>query len=222
MALSPKKRFSVLERDWFTCKYCWWKPPFVQLEVDHVIPKCKWGKDTDENLVSSCSVCNSGKGKNIVWEPDWNSWKTKLNDYIYEEKMKFYNEWNLNKLWIISEKTKTLISIYFADMFKWSDWKAYQGYLTLCKKWKLEDLEKQFLLWWKFFEKVLNQTKIMQEEFLIETITEDSGWQWDSNPDKRLNYLLTRLLSNKLQKTYVLKKYTLFPNLLEQWATKSF
>ena len=63
MALSKKLRFDVFKRDDFQCQYCGRRSPDVILEVDHIIPKKKGGKDEFENLVTSCFECNRGKGK---------------------------------------------------------------------------------------------------------------------------------------------------------------
>lgn len=57
-----KVRMTVLERDQFACQYCGASGKGVQLEVDHVVPWSMGGKDTPDNLVTACSVCNAGKG----------------------------------------------------------------------------------------------------------------------------------------------------------------
>lgn len=57
-------RFSVLRRDEFTCRYCGRSSPDVTLHVDHVRAVCDGGTDVIENLVTSCSDCNLGKGRN--------------------------------------------------------------------------------------------------------------------------------------------------------------
>lgn len=55
-------RFEILNRDNFTCRYCGAKAPDVSLELDHVVPVSKGGKNNKENLVTSCWGCNIGKG----------------------------------------------------------------------------------------------------------------------------------------------------------------
>lgn len=60
--LSPSLRFAVLRRDSFTCRYCGRKPPFVELEVDHVTPYAIVREHKLDNLAASCSECNRGKG----------------------------------------------------------------------------------------------------------------------------------------------------------------
>lgn len=64
MALSKKIRFEVFKRDEFRCGYCGKNPPQAILEVDHIDPKSKGGKDDINNLITACFDCNRGK-KNI-------------------------------------------------------------------------------------------------------------------------------------------------------------
>lgn len=58
----PKKiRFEVFKRDSFTCQYCGRMAPDVVLEVDHIKPVSKGGKNELLNLITSCMDCNRGK-----------------------------------------------------------------------------------------------------------------------------------------------------------------
>ena len=50
MSISKKIRFEVFKRDGFTCQYCGNTPPNVILEVDHIEPKSKNGKDDINNV----------------------------------------------------------------------------------------------------------------------------------------------------------------------------
>jgi len=61
-SISVKKRFDVFKRDNFTCQYCSRKPPKVPLECDHIVPVCKGGNNTIDNLITACFDCNRGKG----------------------------------------------------------------------------------------------------------------------------------------------------------------
>lgn len=61
MAISRKIRFEVFKRDAFQCCYCGKTPPEVVLEVDHIDPKSKGGKDGMNNLLTACFDCNRGK-----------------------------------------------------------------------------------------------------------------------------------------------------------------
>lgn len=67
--LSKKLRFEVFKRDAFTCQYCGKKAPDAVLEVDHIKPVSKGGKDELLNLVTSCFDCNRGK-RNIELSDD--------------------------------------------------------------------------------------------------------------------------------------------------------
>lgn len=59
--ISRRMRFEIFKRDSFTCQYCGGTPPSKILEVDHVVPVSKGGKDERHNLVTSCFECNRGK-----------------------------------------------------------------------------------------------------------------------------------------------------------------
>lgn len=61
-ALPPELRFSVLERDSFTCRYCGRSAPDVVLHVDHIKAVVRGGTDDPENLATACAECNQGKG----------------------------------------------------------------------------------------------------------------------------------------------------------------
>lgn len=61
MAISKKMRFEVFKRDGFQCGYCGKTPPEVVLEVDHIDPKSKGGKDEINNYLTACFDCNRGK-----------------------------------------------------------------------------------------------------------------------------------------------------------------
>lgn len=65
-SMSAKKRFEVLRRDGFRCKYCGVTASESQLHVDHVIPVVAGGSDDLSNLVTACAGCNLGKGKTCL------------------------------------------------------------------------------------------------------------------------------------------------------------
>ena len=90
MAITKKIRFEVFKRDGFTCQYCGNTPPNVTLEVDHIIPKSKSGKDDINNLATSCFDCNRGKS-NIELKTIPNTIQTNIQ--ILEEKEAQYNEY---------------------------------------------------------------------------------------------------------------------------------
>lgn len=65
-SISVNRRFSILNRDKFTCQYCGSKAPKVELTIDHRIPLCKGGTYSDDNLLTCCEECNQGKNKLIL------------------------------------------------------------------------------------------------------------------------------------------------------------
>lgn len=64
-----KKRWDILVRDNFTCQYCGAKAPEFHLEVDHIIPRSRGGKDTTNNLITACWECNRGKRDSLLKKP---------------------------------------------------------------------------------------------------------------------------------------------------------
>jgi len=65
-ALSKKTRFDVFKRDAFCCQYCGATPPNAVLEVDHIQPVSKGGKNAIDNLVTACFDCNRGKSDRLL------------------------------------------------------------------------------------------------------------------------------------------------------------
>jgi len=53
----------VFERDNFTCAYCGFDgrtfDNWMQLSVDHILPKSSARDDSSENMVTACQSCNS-------------------------------------------------------------------------------------------------------------------------------------------------------------------
>jgi hypothetical protein len=54
-------RFSVFQRDRFTCQYCGAQPPDVVLVCDHIDPLARGGNTSLDNLITACEACNQGK-----------------------------------------------------------------------------------------------------------------------------------------------------------------
>jgi hypothetical protein len=65
-SISKKLRFEVFKRDSFTCQYCGRKAPDVILEVDHIHPVSKGGKNDLLNYITSCVDCNQGKSDRLL------------------------------------------------------------------------------------------------------------------------------------------------------------
>lgn len=56
-------RAMIYKRDNNTCMYC---GSTRRLTIDHVIPRCKGGDDSWENLTVACSSCNTKKGDKLL------------------------------------------------------------------------------------------------------------------------------------------------------------
>ena len=61
-------RRNIYHRDKNTCQYCGKKFSTQNLNIDHVIPKSKGGKNSWDNLVCSCVKCNRTKGDKLPKE----------------------------------------------------------------------------------------------------------------------------------------------------------
>ncbi|MEI8212361.1 MAG: HNH endonuclease [Planctomycetota bacterium] len=55
-------RKTLFARDGYRCQYCGQTRPMSQLSLDHVCPRSQGGRTTWENVVCSCTTCNSRKG----------------------------------------------------------------------------------------------------------------------------------------------------------------
>lgn len=64
--ISKAKRFRIFSRDGFTCRYCGRQADVVPLTIDHVQPVSKGGTSEDENLLTACEACNSGKSDKLL------------------------------------------------------------------------------------------------------------------------------------------------------------
>lgn len=60
----PYRRQLIYRRDNFTCLACGEKD-VVELTLDHIIPLCKGGANTSDNLQTLCEKCNLEKGDRI-------------------------------------------------------------------------------------------------------------------------------------------------------------
>lgn len=70
---TPKfSRKNVYLRDNYTCQYCGQKFSPDELTFDHVLPRCKGGKTTWDNIVTACKCCNGKKGGKTLEEAHMN------------------------------------------------------------------------------------------------------------------------------------------------------
>lgn len=63
IGIGKRRRFLVLERDGFRCRYC---GHAGELHVDHVVPVSRGGTNAIDNLVTACEPCNIGKGAMLI------------------------------------------------------------------------------------------------------------------------------------------------------------
>tara|TARA_B100000315_G_scaffold257791_1_gene307808 strand:- start:13291 stop:13851 length:561 start_codon:yes stop_codon:yes gene_type:complete len=61
-------RKNIFKRDHHLCQYCGRKG--IPMTIDHIIPREKGGKDTWQNLVTSCHQCNRKKGNKTLTDCD--------------------------------------------------------------------------------------------------------------------------------------------------------
>jgi 5-methylcytosine-specific restriction endonuclease McrA len=61
-------RKNIYERDGYTCQYCGVKAKIRELNIDHVVPRSKGGRNSWTNLVCSCIKCNSRKADKSLAE----------------------------------------------------------------------------------------------------------------------------------------------------------
>jgi len=61
-------RKAIFKRDGGICQYCGKKFSSSNLNIDHVVPKCRGGRTTWGNVVLSCFACNGKKGDKSVEE----------------------------------------------------------------------------------------------------------------------------------------------------------
>ncbi len=77
-------RKNIYRRDNNTCQYCGKRLPTQELNIDHVVPLSRGGKNTWENVVCSCISCNVRKGNRtleeagmkLIRKPRKPNWKT--------------------------------------------------------------------------------------------------------------------------------------------------
>jgi hypothetical protein len=91
-ALSTKVRFEVFKRDGFSCAYCGATPANdITLEVDHIVPVSKGGKDDMSNLITSCFKCNRGKGAKSLGTKE--SPLTQKIESVSLEQLEYYQQY---------------------------------------------------------------------------------------------------------------------------------
>jgi len=67
-AVPALTRQGIFRRDRYVCAYCAERYPEKLLEVEHILPVSRGGKDTWMNLVAACKACNDRKGARLPEE----------------------------------------------------------------------------------------------------------------------------------------------------------
>jgi CRISPR/Cas system Type II protein with McrA/HNH and RuvC-like nuclease domain len=70
-----------------TCAYCAGEFLSDQLTIDHVIPKCRGGDDSTQNLIPACRVCNKSKASS-----DWLTWMRQTFGH-HPQREQLINSW---------------------------------------------------------------------------------------------------------------------------------
>jgi len=62
-------RFNVFLRDRFRCQYCEQLFEASELTFDHVVPRCKGGQTSWDNVCAACRSCNGKKDRFVIMRP---------------------------------------------------------------------------------------------------------------------------------------------------------
>lgn len=92
-------RKNIFLRDGFRCMYCGARSPKVILELEHIVPRSRGGKNVWENLVAGCHECNQKKrdrtpeeaGMTLIHRPLPQTIHT--SSYILKQMGAEVNEW---------------------------------------------------------------------------------------------------------------------------------
>lgn len=154
--LSKKLRFEVFKRDSFTCQYCGKKAPDVVLEVDHIKPVSKGGKNELLNLVTACFECNRGK-RNIELSDrqELEVQRKRLEELnAKREQMKMMLEWKEELSKFRKEQVKVISSLIDEFIYWTFDEEEFDR--------KIISLIDQF-----GFEEVYESTKISVSKYVV-------------------------------------------------------
>ena len=87
---SRATRRNVCLRDDNTCQYCDKRFAYVDLTIDHVIPKSRGGSNDWTNLVACCKRCNQKKGPRTPVEANMKLNREPYQPHYTELKIKIY------------------------------------------------------------------------------------------------------------------------------------
>lgn len=84
-------RTNIYLRDEFRCQYCGITVDRTEATLDHVIPLCKGGRSTFENVVLSCHKCNCLKGDKLHHTPLVKPYKPDYYELVTKRKRQPFN-----------------------------------------------------------------------------------------------------------------------------------
>lgn len=96
-------RYNIYLRDNFTCQYCGKHFDAKDLTFDHIIPRCKGGKTTWDNVTTACRTCNGKKGSKLLSEcPDLHLIKAPFipSNALLNKNSKNYPKGFLHESWL--------------------------------------------------------------------------------------------------------------------------
>jgi 5-methylcytosine-specific restriction endonuclease McrA len=64
-------RRKIIIRDNSTCYMCHRKLSYAEVIIEHVVPLCRGGSHSEDNLRVACPPCNRRKGTKLVAECEW-------------------------------------------------------------------------------------------------------------------------------------------------------
>ena len=64
----PLSRRALFARDNYTCQYCLTTSGHRTMEVEHVVPRSRGGRNVWENVVTACRDCNGRKADKLLHE----------------------------------------------------------------------------------------------------------------------------------------------------------
>jgi hypothetical protein len=122
MALGQKKRFTVFQRDNFTCVYCNRSTPEIVLQVDHVIPKSKGGTDDIVNLATSCFDCNSGKSNRDLSQVPISVQESLLREKERIKQIKLFRKYQLEVIKYQDDSIEKIGTYWFNQFLEKDKW----------------------------------------------------------------------------------------------------
>lgn len=216
-----KKRFQVLQRDNFRCKYCGKNWEDVTLEVDHIIPKSKGWSDDFDNLITCCRECNIWKWKEIVGAPI-NIWKLKVAEHEQKTLKNFFTTWNNLRNGTIDKENISFVS-WFIKFFYGDDLKNFID--EEIRFWNIT--QQEFDEWGEKCDRLLDEYERLyiwpEFEYIFDNLennTPENTSEWSRRNDdynERLNRLITYSMSLARTSKPFIYKYSMCPYKVEEW-----